>query len=616
MAATEVNTQMNWDLTSFFPGFNAPEMSQFKEALQADISSLCQKLSGLQDLSAGNQAEWEKVFLRGEDILARFSHLRAYVGCLSAVDAHNEAYLAENATMDRIGAEVSKLKVEMLRGLKQTSDRVFADFASRTALSDASYYLSRLRRESRLTMSAEKELLAADLGVDGIDSWGRLYDTVSGKLEFEMDYPDGRRDRLPVSQRRSLMDNPDRRIRRAAFRGGNAAWATIESVAAAALNAISGARLTLCKHRGIDHFLEVALFQSAITRKTLDAMFQAVFAEIHVPRRLLRAKARAMGSETLAWYDMTAPLDLPDEKGPSWQEGKTTVQAAFRDAYPGLGRFLRDMFDRNWFEWEPRKGKRPGGFCTTSLLTGESRVFMTYNNTLGDVATLAHEVGHAFHSHAMRDLRPFSRLYPMTLAESASTFGEMILADGVLGDASISLAHKALLLDMQIGHASIYLLDIPVRFEFEKALYEERAGGELSLTRLKELMVETQQRVLGEVLEEGGEDPYFWASKLHFYITRTMFYNFPYTFGFLLSRGLYATFKRQGPDFLPRYEEFLRLTGSDTPANIARRTIGRDLESPEFWAEAIRSLEEPLRQLQAILPSVLPSSPALSQIEQ
>lgn len=165
---------------------------------------------------------------------------------------------------------------------------------------------------------------------------------------------------------------------------------------------------------------------------------------------------------------------------------------------------------------------------------------------------------------------------------------------------------------MQIGHAAIYLLDIPVRFEFEKALYGERAGGELSLTRLKELMVETQRRILGEVLEEGGEDPYFWASKLHFYITRTMFYNFPYTFGFLLSRGLYAAFKRQGPDFLPRYEEFLRLTGSDTPANIARRTIGRDLESPEFWAEAILSLEEPLEQLQAILPRVLPAAPALS----
>jgi oligoendopeptidase F len=208
----------------------------------------------------------------------------------------------------------------------------------------------------------------------------------------------------------------------------------------------------------------------------------------------------------------------------------------------------------------------------------------------------------------MRDLRPYARGYPMTLAETASTFGEQIFIDGLLNDEAISDAEKALILDLESGHGAIYLLDIPVRYEFEKAFYEERQNGELSVSRLKELMIETQRRVLGEVLEAGGEDPYFWASKLHFYITGLTFYNFPYTFGYLLSRGLYAMFTKEGAAFLPKYEELLRLAGSDSAENVVKRTVGRNLQTEEFWTEAIQSLAEPLARLEAILPKVLPHS--------
>jgi len=242
------------------------------------------------------------------------------------------------------------------------------------------------------------------------------------------------------------------------------------------------------------------------------------------------------------------------------------------------------------------------------MVSKESRIFMTYNESLGDVLTLAHESGHAYHGLIMRDVRPYARGYPMTLAETASTFGEHVLMNGLLNDPTIGHPQKALILDVEIGHGAIYLLDIPVRYEFEKAFYEERANGPLSVSRLKELMVETQHRILGDVLETGGEDPYFWASKLHFYITGLTFYNFPYTFGYLLSRGLYGLFKEQGASFLPKYEEFLRLAGSDTAENIVQRTMGQDIEQTDFWTAAIKTLEEPLNRLQALAPKVLPAS--------
>jgi oligoendopeptidase F len=178
--------------------------------------------------------------------------------------------------------------------------------------------------------------------------------------------------------------------------------------------------------------------------------------------------------------------------------------------------------------------------------------------------------------------------------------------NGLLQDPGISDTQKAMILDIDVGHGAVYLLDIPVRYEFEKVFYEERVEGELKVSRLKDLMVETQRRLLGATLEEGGEDPYFWASKLHFYITGVTFYNFPYTFGYLLSRGLYAMFKKEGPAFLPSYEELLRRAGSDSAENVVKQTVGKDLESADFWADAIGSLETPLQQLEILLPKVLP----------
>ncbi len=592
---------MNWDLTSYFPEFGGPEMRDFKEKLKEDIGSIRSEASSLAPLEKANMDKWERIFLDSEELTTRYSHLRSYIGCVASADSLNEDHLKEEADMSALGAEFSKLNSVLLNSLRKADDEVFNAFTQKPSLLEASYFLNRRREESQKRMDQQNEILAADLGVDGIAAWGRLYDTVSSKLEFTMEYPDGQKMRLPISQRRSLMEKPDRDIRKAAFEGGNLAWQSIEDVAASAINAIAGTRLTLNRHRGIDHFLDVALFQSAISRKTLDAMLEAIYSEIEVPKEILSLKAKTMNRDTIAWYDLGAPIDLEFKKKLDWEEAQNLVKNSFSTAYPELGKFAESAFEKKWVDWSPREGKRPGGFCTGSLLTKESRIFMTYNETIGDVLTLAHEAGHAFHSYVMRDIRPFAHSYPMTLAESASTFGEMILTEGILEDPSISDEEKILMLDTEVNHGAIYLMDIPVRFEFENTFYEERQSGEVPVSRLKELMVETQRKIFGDILENGGEDPYFWASKLHFYITSITFYNFPYTFGYLLSRGLFAMFKKEGDDFLPKYEEFLRLTGSDTAENVARRSIGHDLESPEFWAESIHTLSQPLNKLKDLL---------------
>ena len=598
-------TGMNWDLTPYFPDFDGKDMTVFKQKLESDSEALLEKASSLDTLSGENASDWEAVWLAAEELMTRYSHIGSYLGCLTAADAANEDYKREEAAFSKLATAGQKVGIEIERGLKEPSDEVFDAFVSREKLSSARFNIEHTRKESQFTMSPEREGLAADLNVDGLDAWGRLYDTVSGKLTFTMDWPDGRTEEIPMAQRRSLIEGPDREVRKAAFECGNKAWETVEDITAAALNAISGTRHTLYEYRGVDHFLDKALFDAGVSHKTIDAMFDAIQSEGELAQRILKVKADAMGTGGVAWYDLGAPLPFPEQDKLSWDVAKDMVQSAFEKAYPALGEFQKMMYDRDWIEWEPRAGKRPGAFCTGSRMIRESRIFMTYNESIGDVRTLAHEAGHAFHSWVMRDLRPYQSGYPMTLAESASTFGEMILAEGILEDPNVTDVQKALTLDQEVAHGAIFLMDIPVRFQFEKAVYEERKSGELSVTQFKDLMVQTQRDVFGDVLLKGCEDPFFWASKLHFYITGVSFYNFPYTFGFLLSRGLFAVLKEEGPSFLPRYEEFLRLTGSDTAEGVAKRSIGENLEQPDIWVRAIRTLEEPLAQLQAILPETL-----------
>ena len=222
------------------------------------------------------------------------------------------------------------------------------------------------------------------------------------------------------------------------------------------------------------------------------------------------------------------------------------------------------------------------------------RVFMTHNQTIHDVLTLAHEVGHAWHSHVLRRHRPLAANYPMTLAETASNFGEMILLDGLARDPSTSPALEAYLLDQQMSRAHAYLVNIPMRYEFERRFYTARSAGEVSTPGLREIMSAAQRDWYGKALAPDGLDPMFWASKMHFFISSLGFYNFPYVFGYLLSIGLFARFKSEGAAFLPSYEQFLAKTGGADCETVVRETLGADITKPEFWAAAIRSLEPDL----------------------
>lgn len=589
---------MDWDLRAYFPSFDHPSREEFERTLTSDLDAAWHTSKALPPLTNASAGAWEEWVLNFEAIAGRYSHISSYVHALVSAEGHNHDYQDAEARLSTLGAAFAKLEAQLIAALGKADAVTFDVWIARVKLGSAAYSLRRLRARAQRSMAPEHEELAADLGTDGIEAWGRLYDGVMSSLTFRLESSGEEARTLPFSARRSLMEGENREVRRAAFTAGNEALGPWLPTLARALNHIAGTRLTLNRYRGAPHVLDVSTFDAGISRQTLDALFTAVERQIELPRRVLRLKARRQQTPHIAWYDIGAMLPVAPSPEIPWVDAVAKVRAAFGRQYPALEAFFVRAIDAKWVDHSSRPGKRPGAFCTSSALIRESRVFMTFGGTLSDVSTLAHEMGHAFHGYVLRNARPLASEYPMTLAESASIFAELVLVNGLLADTSLSLNQQTALLSALVNDAPIFLLDVHTRFQFERAFYEERTKGEVRAERLSELMQETQLRIFGDTLDPDGTDPYFWASKLHFFITGVSFYNYPYIFGYLLSRGLYARFVREGSAFLSKYEQFLERSASEEPAALARRVLGCDLEQPDFWEESIQSVLAPLVELE------------------
>lgn len=580
-------SKADWDMSTYFSEIGSKEYQDFVATLRSDIDALGASLQAADPLNHESTNAWSTLLCRLEEIGAKNCHLVSYYDCMSSADALDETIKRDSAAHAATGAKVDTLFVAARAALGKSTDSIFADLLSSPALDGAEHFLSRLRAEAKCSMTEGLESLSAELGVNGLSAWGRLYDQLSGTLRFELKVEGRASEHHPIAMTRTLLEDADPKVRKAAFDGSAVAWESQSDSIAAAINAISGTRLSLYARRGVEHFLQPALFDAAIERSTLDCMFDVVRSRQSIPQEYLKHKASLLGMERLRFCDLMAPLPTEEQDRITWQQGVDQIQAAFSGAYPGLAAMTSKAIEERWVDHSPRSGKRPGGFCSTSPITKQSRIFMTYNGAMGDVQTLAHELGHTHHSYLMRDMRPWAVEYPMTLAETASTFGESLVTHAALSAEGTDKATRRRILDQRLQDSAGFMLNIPMRFDFESELYTRRADGEQSVSALKEMMLDAQRKNYGNSLDPAHLDPWFWASKLHFYITELSFYNFPYTFGYLFSMGIFARFLAEGPDFLSCYETLLKQTGSATAEKVALSSLGVEIGKPEFWNASI-----------------------------
>ena len=410
---------------------------------------------------------------------------------------------------------------------------------------------------------------------------------------------------LGMAQAANLLRDPDIKVRRQVYAATNAAWQTQKEPCAAVLNNINGWRHEIYKrrsHKKPMHFLDPALRRGCIERSTLDAMLDAVRQHKAIGHKALALKAKLMEVPKLGPWDLFAPAPQPAgdtvESLMTFAEAIDLVSAAFSAIDPSMGEFVRFMQKSRWIEGSVGENKRPGAYCTKFLKSRTPRVYMTYAGNMDNVSTLAHELGHAFHSWLMRDL-PLAQLsYPMTLAETASIFAETALNDHLLTKHKGNPAALLPILWGSAGDAEVFLLNIPARFTFEYEFNEMRQKQILTPDGMDQLMIKAWRLWYEDSLTE--MNPLFWASKLHFHMAHLSFYNFPYTFGYLFSLGVYAQREALGADFFPRYKDLLRDTGRMTAEDLAAKYLSCDLASPDFWLCSLRLVEQKVDMLAAL----------------
>ena len=460
-------------------------------------------------------------------------------------------------------------------------------------LSGVAFHLEEQRHNAKQKMDVERETLVTELATDGYDAWSRFYFYTAGDKSVQF-----QDEKVSLGQLQStFMDTPERDVRKAAFELFEKSWAELAQPCAMALNNLAGFRLTTYKHRDWDSFLQEPLQVNRLTADTLFTMWDVIDQKAEKLKLFFDAKAKMIGVDQLAWYDTWTPVG-ESVKNYSYAEAAEVVIDKTGELNQDIGDFCKLAVDKHWIEAENRSGKRAGAYCTRLPLLREPRIFMTYNGSFSGLLTLAHELGHGYHGWVMRDLPSGAQRYTMSVAETASTFNELLVKNAVL-DTITDDNEKLSILGTSLNDAASYMMNIRARFEFEKNFYDARAKRPLSVAELSEMMESAQKLAYKDSLSQ--YHPLFWASKLHFFITQTPFYNFPYTFGFLFSNGVYAHATAEGKDFVDRYKSLLQDTGRMTTEQLAKKHLGVDLAKPEFWETAVDCVLDDVDQFVALV---------------
>ena len=567
-----------WDLESIFTG--GSESSQLKkhiEVVAKDIEGLERAIPDGDELDG-----WQELIAKVQDVGARLHQAGAFIGCLDAQNTKDIQARLLGGQLRQVSAAFDSVLMSMEERLLAIDDDVWSGLLKTPALQPIAFPLDELRERAREKMPSVQEKLANDLSIDGYHGWSDLYNIITGRMEIPWDV-DGKEVNYSVGQFSNLFSDPDPEVRSRAGEKWESAWSQEEELCASALNHLAGFRLNLYKHRGWESFHKEPLAYNRMEADTLAAMWGAIAESKDVFVDYLERKRELLGLKRMSWFDVTAPVARTN-KTYTFDEAANFIVEHLSSVSPRMGRFVTNAFRNRWIEAENRGDKRAGAFCTSLPYSKETRVFMTFMGTADNVSTLAHELGHAFHQHVMTDLPLFAQRYAMNVAETASTFNEMVVADAALAKAE-DREERVSLLAAKLDNSVSFFMNIHARFIFETNFYQERHQGPVSAARLNELMLEAQKEAFCNGLDVWH--PHFWCSKLHFFITGVPFYNFPYTFGYLFSAGIYALAKSGTEDFEQKYIDLLRDTGSMRVEDLARRHLDVDLTKKGFWQQAV-----------------------------
>ena len=600
-----------WNLDSIFPSIESPE---YQKAL-ADFTAGMENLGSLlesADTFIKNASEnfdfpvWLKGFLEADDkVSALCSSLNAYAYIIYSVDTTNTDYLNNITKIDNLTLRYRQLDLSFKSVLLANSGRLEDFYRRFPEFEGFRYILNETLEETRHQMSPAEEKLAGELQQTGGDAWDRLHEQLISNLK---DAETGK----TFNELRNDAYSADAKVRKSSYEKEISLLKQNEIAFAACLNNLKGETLSLNRHRKWQKPLDRSLASARLSQKTLDALIGAIEDSLPLWREYFNLKADFLHKNNLtvsedkkglAFYDLFAPLATKSsEKGllsKEWtfDEAKDYIIERYSSFSSEMGDFAKKAFAENWIDAEVRAGKVGGAYDEDFALGHQSRIMTNFTGAFSDIITLAHELGHAYHFSCMKGKPAAFFSYPMTLAETASTFAETIVKQDMISKCSDS--EKIQILDLDLQDVSQVLVDILCRFYFEKSVFEEREKGELNADDFCRLMREAQEKSYGNGLNSERHE-YIWAVKSHYYSTGLDFYNFPYAFGQLFAAGLYARYQKEGADFAKTYAELLSNTGNMSCEDLCKKA-GFDITTKDFWKSGIEMYAKEVEMMKGLM---------------
>jgi oligoendopeptidase F len=596
----------SWDNSKEYTSINSDDFRNDLEKLQKmlpDIKEKAQvfaplliKAPELSPSECENEIKIaQKIYQLEKEFGITLHDMFVFVHCELSRNARNKEALNYQEKLRVIMSELSAATNPLSLFLSTCQESVIEKYLDCDSTREQAFLLHHSREMRDFNLNLESENLLSALKLDGHDAWDKLYTKLSSTMQCTIEH-NNETHKMGLAKASQYIENPDPQLRESAWKAIKNAWETHEETCAAALNALSGWRLNLFKAKSKKrelHFLDPSLHSNRMKKESLEALVSAI--EKFRPRAqyALGLLARAMKKSSFAPWDLAAPAPALSDTAPTspaFSRGFALVKQSAMSAHPEMGEFIQMMLDKSFIDAEETENRQPGAYCTSFIKTATPRVFTNYSGQLMSIRTLAHELGHAFHHWVMRDLPLSETHYPMTLAESASLFGEVLLSRELKNSAQNNTElfpiawHDALM-------AVLYTLNIPLRFTFEREFYETRSQKELSADDFKELMTKHWNHWYGDAMSEPNN--MFWASKMHFYLSRASFYNYPYFFGYTFAHGIYARSLKQQPDeFYRNYCALLRDSGRMKVEDLIHKHLDGNPQTEEFWSECLKVVDD------------------------
>ncbi len=579
-----------WSLEVLYTSF---EDENFKFDV-VKVDEMIQEYQSFADLlgKMGERETVKKALQLEEEFSLVFHRLYSYCSLRQSADTSDKESVSWMGRLMQKSSDMTKASTRIEQYIAKL-DKIDAVIGEDAFLLEYADYLHQIQKRAKYMLSEDVEEALARMNPCAGSAWSRLQSFLTSSVQ--VDY-NGEVETL--SSIRNKAYEADATVRKEAYEAELKAYEKIKDSVAYSLNSIKLQDITVSKMRGYASPLDKVLFNSRMERATLDALLEAMKEYMPNFQSYLRAKGEALGySNGLPWYDLFAPIGNNTKKYTT-EESKEYLMNIFEKCNPRMAEIIERAYEEEWIDFFPRNGKVGGAFCASLDGQKQFRILTNFDGSFSDVVTLAHELGHGYHDFMIFDNRPLNTNYSMPVAETASTFNENVVVNYAIDHAS-SDDEKLALIEGQLSDVTQIICDIYSRFLFESKVVENRSDNFMFADELCEIMLEAQKEAYGDGLDHTVLHPYMWCCKSHYYSAGRGFYNFPYAFGGLFARGLYAKYQQEGQAFLEKYNYLLKETPVRSVEDVAK-ICDIDLTKKEFWLMSLHSYDEAIAEFKRL----------------